>query len=51
MTTVCDVMDDLRGMAEVKAALAEEVGEGDEPTLALVDSAARATGEIPARVA
>jgi len=51
MTTVCDVMDDLRAMAAVKAALAEDVGEGDATTLALVDPAARATGEILAREA
>ena len=51
MSTMCDVMDDPRAMAAVKAALAEDVGEGDATTLALVDSAACATGEILAREA
>ena len=46
-----DVMDDPRAMAAVKAALTEDVGEGDATTLALVDPAARATGEILAREA
>jgi nicotinate-nucleotide pyrophosphorylase len=46
-----DVMDDPRAMAAVKAALTEDVGEGDATTLALVDPAARANGEILAREA
>ncbi|HQA38713.1 MAG TPA: nicotinate-nucleotide diphosphorylase (carboxylating), partial [Kiritimatiellia bacterium] len=49
--TMRDVMDDPRAMAAVKAALTEDVGEGDATTLALVDPAARATGEILAREA
>jgi len=46
-----DLMSDPRAIAAVKAALAEDVGTGDATTLALVDPAVMATGEILAREA
>jgi nicotinate-nucleotide pyrophosphorylase (carboxylating) len=46
-----DVMLDPRAVTAVAAALAEDVGPGDATTLALVDPAACATGEILAREA
>ncbi len=46
-----DLMLDPRAVAAVKAALAEDVGPGDATTLALVDPAVSATGEILAREA
>jgi len=46
-----DLMQDPRAVATVRAALAEDIGPGDATTLALVDPAALATGEILARAA
>ncbi len=46
-----DVMLDPRAFAAVAAALAEDVGDGDATTLALVDPSAEAHGEILAREA
>jgi nicotinate-nucleotide pyrophosphorylase (carboxylating) len=46
-----DIMADERALAAVEAALAEDVGPGDATTLALVDPAVVATGEILAREA
>ena len=51
MNLQCDVMLDPRAVAVVAAALAEDVGTGDATTLALVDPAVLATGEILAREA
>ena len=48
---VTDVMLDIRAVEAVKAALEEDVGAGDATTLALVDPAVKATGEILARQA
>jgi len=48
---VYELMRDPRAVAAVKAALSEDVGPGDATTLALVDPAAMATGEILAREA
>ena len=46
-----DIMQDARAAECVRAALREDVGDGDATTLALVDASARATGEILARQA
>lgn len=48
---VTDIMLDARAVAAVKAALEEDLGCGDATTLALVDPAVQATGEILAREA
>jgi Quinolinate phosphoribosyl transferase, N-terminal domain len=48
---VTDIMLDRRAVEAVKAALEEDVGAGDATTLALVDPAVEATGEILARQA
>lgn len=48
---VHELMHDPRAVAAVAAALAEDVGPGDATTLALVDPAVMATGEILAREA
>jgi nicotinate-nucleotide pyrophosphorylase (carboxylating) len=46
-----DVLRDPAAVAAVAAALSEDIGSGDATTLALVDPAATATGEILAREA
>ena len=46
-----DLMQNPQAVAAVAAALAEDIGPGDATTLALVDPAAQATGEILAREA
>ncbi|MDD5708833.1 MAG: nicotinate-nucleotide diphosphorylase (carboxylating), partial [Kiritimatiellae bacterium] len=46
-----DLLSDVRVTAAIRSALAEDVGSGDATTLALVDPAAMATGEILARQA
>lgn len=48
---VNDIMLDMRAVAAVKSALEEDLGTGDVTTLALVDPAVKATGEILARQA
>ena len=48
---VNDIMLDARAVATVKSALEEDLGTGDVTTLALVDPAVKATGEILARQA
>lgn len=48
---VYELMRDPRAVAAVNAALSEDVGPGDATTLALVDPAVMATGEILAREA
>ncbi|MEI7947128.1 MAG: carboxylating nicotinate-nucleotide diphosphorylase [bacterium] len=48
---VNDIMLDARAVAAVKSALEEDRGVGDVTTLALVDPAVKATGEILARQA
>jgi nicotinate-nucleotide pyrophosphorylase (carboxylating) len=48
---VNDIMLDMRAVAAVKSALEEDLGTGDVTTLALVDPAVKATGEVLARQA
>ena len=48
---VTDVMLDIRAVEAIQAALNEDIGSGDATTLALVDPAVMATGEILARQA
>ena len=51
MKNLEDVMQDARAVECVKAALREDVGDGDATTLALVDASICATGGIQARQA
>jgi len=51
MTGFADVMQDARAVECVKAALREDVGDGDATTLALVDTSIQATGGVLAREA